>query len=72
MLATLQQDKASTKILLKYVDYTNVFSRHLVIELLKKTGNNVYIIELIESKQSPYTSIYGLGLMELETLKGYI
>ncbi len=71
-IPTLQWDKASTKILAKYSDYTDVFSLELAMELAQNTGMNEYTIELIDGKQPPYRSIYALSPVELETLKAYI
>lgn len=56
----------------KYSDYANVFSFDLVIELPENTEINEHIIELIESKQSPYGPIYALSPVELKTFKTYI
>ena len=72
ILAALQQDKAPTKISSKYVDYVDVFSLDLAMELPENTGINEYAIELIDDKQSLYGPIYSLGPVDLETLKAYI
>ena len=56
----------------EYIDYTDVFSPNLVMELPKNTGINKHVIELIEGEQPPHGSIYNLGLVELETLNTYI
>ena len=72
LLAALQQDKALTKIHLEYVNYANVFSLDLAMELPKNTGINKQVIELIEGKQPPYGPTYCLGPVELGTLKAYI
>ncbi len=42
------------------------------MELLKNTGINEHIIELIDGKQWSYRPIYALSPVELETLKIYI
>lgn len=39
------------------------------MKLLKNTGNNEHLIELVHNKQLPYKHIYTLSLIELETLK---
>lgn len=65
-------DKASIKVLSKYLDYINIFLFDFIIELSKNTSMNKYIIKLIESKQLLYRLIYSLKLVELETLKTYI
>ena len=72
LIATLQQDKAFTKIPPKYMDYANIFSLDLVTELPENIGINKHAIKLVEKKQPPYGSIYRLSLVELETLKTYI
>ena len=72
LLAALQQNKAPTEIPLEYADYTNVSSTDLAMELPENTGINKHDIELIEGKQPPYSPIYSLGLVELETLKAYV
>ena len=72
LLAALQQDKTLTEILLKYLDYADVVSPDMPMQLLENTGINEHAIELIESKQPLYGTIYNLGPVELETLKAYI
>ena len=42
------------------------------MELPENTGINEHTIELVEDKHHLYTSIYYLGLSELEMLKAYI
>ncbi len=71
-IATLQWDKASTKILAEYSDYAYAFPSDLAMELPENTGMNEHAIELIEGKQLPYRPIYILSLVKLETLKAYI
>ena len=62
-------DKAPTEILTKYFEYSNVFSVENVAELSENTGMNEHAIKLEENKQPPFSSIYSLGSIELETLK---
>ena len=71
-IATLKQDKTLTKVLSKYVDYANVFSFDLAMELFENTGISKDVIKLQDGKQPAYRPIYSLGPMELETLKTYI
>ena len=71
-ISALIQDKALTKVSLEYEDYINTFLFDLAIELSKNIGINKYAIELQDSKQPPYRSIYSLGPVKLETLKTYI
>ncbi len=72
LIAYLLWDKALTKILAKYSNYTDVLFLDLVIELSKNIKMNEHAIKLIKEKQPPYGSIYTLSLIELETLKAYI
>ena len=71
-IAALKQNKAPTKVALKYINYANVFSFNLTMELPENTGINKDTIELQEGKQPLYRPIYSLELVELETLKTYI
>ena len=65
-------DKAPTEIPAEYSDYSNVFSAENAVELSENTGMNEHAIELEESKQLPFGTIYSLGAVELETFKTYI
>ncbi len=56
----------------KYVDFADVFSPKLAVELPEHTRINDHAIELVDNRQPPYGPIYSLGPMELETLKAYI
>ncbi len=38
------------QIIVKYFDYTDIFTTDLAIELIKKTSMNKYTIKLIEEK----------------------
>ena len=58
--------------MVKYSDYSNVFSAKNTVKLLENTGINEHAIELEENKQSSFRSIYGLGPMKFKTLKTYI
>ncbi len=71
-IADLKVDEASTKVLTKYVDFVDVFSPKLAIELPKHTGINDHAIELVNNWQTSYDPINILGPVELETLKAYI
>lgn len=62
-------DKATVKVLLKYLDYAEVFFFELVIKLLVNTNMNKNIIKLIEDKQPPYRPIFSLKPVELKILK---
>ena len=72
LLVTLKQDKALTEILLEYVDYANVFFPDLAMTLPENTSIKEYAIKLVKDKQPPYSPIYTLGQVELETTKAYI
>ena len=65
-------DKASTEVPFEYLDYVDVVLFDLGIELPENSGMNKYVIELVEGKEPPYSSIYSLKLVKLETLKTYI
>ena len=71
-ISALIWDEALTKVAPKYVNYADVFSFNLVIELLEITGINIYTMNLEEVKQSHPKHIYSFGLVELKTLKIYI
>ena len=43
-------DKILIKVLLKYSNYSNIFSMEYVAELLENTGINEYIIKLEKGK----------------------
>lgn len=61
-----------TAILPEYADFANVFSSHLIVELLKPSRINGYIIGLIDGIQPPYEPIKSLKLVEMETSIIYI
>ena len=69
-IASLHIEKV--KILDKYSDFTNNFSKEKVLVLPECTDLNEHAIGLEDSKQLPYRPIYSLGLVELKTLKTYI
>ena len=71
-VAYLKADKAPTIVSSKYADFANVFSPKLAAKLLKYMEINDHAIKLVDDQQPPYSLIYSLGLMELETLKVYI
>lgn len=55
-------------VLVKYLDYANVFSKKTAVKLPKRLDINEHAINLKPGKQLSYEPIYNLGLMELETL----
>ena len=72
-ISGLIAEEASTKVLIKYLDFADVFSPDLASELLGYTGINDYVIELVDGcQQLSYGPIYSLGSVELETVKAYI
>lgn len=68
----LKVEKASTIILAKYSNYTDIFSLELAAEFPEYTSINNQIIELEEDKQPSCDPIYSLGPINLEMLKAYI
>ncbi len=71
-MAYLKVDKALTKISNEYTDFAYIFSPKLVIELYEPMEINNYTIKLINNWLPPYSPIYSLGPLELETMKTYI
>ncbi len=71
-IAHLKADEAPTEVPSKYADFADVFSPKLAAELPEHTGINDHAIELVDDWQPPYSPIYSLGPVELETLKAYI
>ena len=65
-------DKALLAVLAEYSNYSNVFSVENTAELLEHTKINDHAIELEETKQPLFRTIYSLGPVELKTLKTYI
>lgn len=65
-------DKSSTSILIKYSNYSNIFSIENIVELQKHNKINDHAIKLKESNQLLFGCIYSLKLVELEILKTYI
>ena len=71
-IRALPFNKAFTKILAKYSNYSNIFSAEYIMELPENTRINEYAIQLEEDKQLSFGPIYSLRLVKLETLKTYI
>ena len=71
-ISDLIAKEAITKVLVKYLDFTDVFSLDLASELFEYIGINDHAIKLVDNQQPPYGLIYSLGPVELETLKAYI
>ena len=68
-VSALIAEEALTKVSAKYSDFADVFFSDLASKLLKHTGINNHVIELINGQQSPYGPIYNLESVEL---KAYI
>ena len=60
------------KILEKYSDFTDVFSKEKTLVLPERIELNEHAVDLEDGKQPPYGPIYSLGPVKLETLKTYI
>lgn len=71
-IALLKEDEALTAILSEYIDFVDIFSLSLIVELSKHTKINDHAIMLIDDKQSSYKPIYRLKLVKLKILKTYI
>ena len=71
-VAHLKADEALTKVPNKYTDFAHIFLPKLAVELPKHMRINDHAIKLVDNRQSLYSPICSLGLMELETLKAYI
>ena len=65
-------DKALTEVPAEYSDYSNVFSAENAAKFPENTRMNEHATKLEEDKQPSFGPIYGLGPVELETLKTYI
>lgn len=72
LLASLQSEKALSKIAREYVEYPDVFSPDLAMEVLENIRINKYSVELLEGKQLLYRLIYSLSSVKLKILKTYI
>lgn len=53
----------------EYFNYSNLFLTENAAKFPKYTRMNNYVIKLEKSKQPPFSPIYSLKLVELETLK---
>ncbi len=71
-IAQLKADEVSTEVPSEYADFADVFLPTLAAELPEHTGINNHAIKLVDDRQPPYSPIYSLGPVELETLKAYI
>ena len=72
-ISGLIAEKAPTKVLAEYSDFTDVFFPDLTSDLPEYTGIKDHAIELVNNYQQPlYWPLYSLEPVELETLKAYI
>ena len=71
-IAHLKADKTPTKVLNKYANFVDALLPKLAVKFSKHTKINDHTIVLVDDWQFPYSFIYSLGLMKLETLKAYI
>ena len=71
-ISGLIAEKVPIKVFAKYLDFADVFSPDLATELSEHTEINTHAIDLEKGKQPPYSSIYSLESVGLETLKTYI
>lgn len=71
-MALLQADKTFIEISFEYLNYADIFSANLAMELPKHNGINDHAIKLVAGKQLLYRLIYNLRPVKLETLKTYI
>ena len=60
------------QILIKYLDFSDIFLKEKAFILPATTNLNQYAIKLQKSQQLFYRSIYSLGPIELKTLEIYI
>lgn len=59
------------KILIKYLNFSEVFLEKIALVLLKIIKLKQYVIKLQERQQLFYKPIYSFGLVKLKTLKTY-
>ncbi len=71
-IAHLKVDKTPSKVPTEYADFVDIFLPKLATELLEHTKINNHAIKLVDDQQPPYSPIYSLGFVELETLNAYI
>ena len=71
-VSNLIAEEALTKVLIKYLDFTDVFSPDLASDFPEHTRINNHAIKLVDGQQPPYGLIYNLKPVELKTLNAYI
>lgn len=70
-IADLKVDKALTKVPNEYAHFADIILPKFAAEL-PDHGIHNHAMELMNDQQPPYSPIYSLGLVEIETLKTYI
>lgn len=68
-IALLKANKAFITIFLEYSNFADIFSLELAAKFLKYIRINNHAINLMNSNQLYYESIYNLGPIELKILK---
>lgn len=71
-IAALIIDKAPVTISAEYLHFKDIFLKKSATVLLEHTEINIHAINLEDSKQPLYGSIYSLESVKLKTLKSYI
>lgn len=71
-IASVKTDKISISVFLEYINLSNIFYKKLIAKILEYIKINNYRIQLLESQQVFYGSIYSLSPVKLETWKTYI
>lgn len=64
-------DNALIIVLVEYSNYSNVFSKENAIKFLEYIKIDDHVIKIEKGKQLLFSSIYSLGLVNLEILKTY-
>ena len=65
-------NKAFTKVLVEFFNYSNVFSVKNTVKLSENTRMNKHAIKQEEDQQSPFGLIFNLKPIKLKTLKTYM
>lgn len=71
-IAFLKQNKASTEVLPKYLDFADIFLEKKILMLPKQKNFNKHVIKFKSNKQPFYKPIYSVRLIKFKTLKVYI
>ena len=71
-IAFLKVDEPFIFVSSKYINFADVFSKNLVIKLVKYIRINNHTIKFIKTQQPLYVQIYSLRPVKLKILKIYI